>query len=248
MQLMRRNFGIAFVVILVFIPVLLHFDSNKQLEADYTSRIETNSNDHDEISEDGKDTLEVHEGYDDRYRLSENIDKIKLIRDNKTFQKLSYEEKKDVVTAILHCEGRYLGLEEFDIVFSEDLDIMTLGTCNFDNRTITINAKHLRYDTANSVLSTCLHECRHYYQYLMIDLYVKASPKQRNLYAFTSEGVASWYENVINYHSVNDSNNTEEYESYAMQSLEVDARQWANEQVKAYYDAIDEMTKETANK
>ena len=137
MQLMRRNFGIAFVVILVFIPVLLHFDSNKQLEADYTSRIETNSNDHDEISEDGKDTLEVHEGYDDRYRLSENIDKIKLIRDNKTFQKLSYEEKKDVVTAILHCEGRYLGLEEFDIVFSEDLDIMTLGTCNFDNRTIT---------------------------------------------------------------------------------------------------------------
>ena len=48
-------------------------------------------------------------------QLSENIDIIKLIRDNDTFQALDYEKKCEVVQAILYCEARYLGLCEVNL-------------------------------------------------------------------------------------------------------------------------------------
>ena len=252
-QLVMRNFGIACAIVILTVPVLLHFGNNKQLSEDYYSIIRAFNNEEfgDHNHKDVVNNIEVHEVYGDEYRLSENIDTIKLIRDNETFQKLSYDQKCDVVTAILQCEGRYLGLEEFEINFSDDLDVWTLGQFSYSEKIIKINSRqlkdgNLRGGTADEVLNTCLHEARHYYQYLMIDLYKKASPEQRNLYVFTGVGVESWYENSKDYHSANTYEEETQFD-YVTQPLEVDARQYAYEQVEIYHDEIDKLLKDQAD-
>jgi len=224
---------------LVVLPVTLHFGNDRKLSDAYEAagpeRYKAGLHDIAEMPE-------VHEVYGDEYRLSANIDTIKLIRDDDTFQQLDYNKKCEVITAVLRCEGRYLGLEEFEIEF-KDLDDNTLGQFNPGTYCITINAKQIRDGSmpggrADEVLNTCLHECRHYYQYLMMELYANATPEQRNLYVFTSEDVRSWLENAADYYSVRQ-NDTDEYIKYVLQPLEVDAREYAKSEVKAYHLAMD---------
>lgn len=240
-QVLRYNFGIAFIIILLAVPTTLHIKGIRDLPKSSSAVHQ----DEEDIDINDNLPLEVTEVYDDQFKLSENIETIKYIRDDDVFQKLSYDEKKEVVTAILKCEGRYLGLDEFDIVFSNRIGDNTLGSFSYSKRTITINAKPLKDNklpggTADEVLNTCLHEARHFYQYLMIELYEQATPKQRNLLAFTGEGVRSWRNNTKDYHSVN-SEGESIFWDYAMQPLEIDARQYAYSESCVYYEAIDEL-------
>lgn len=168
-QAIRWNCGIAFTVILLLVPASLHFKNAEQASvSNSTVYQEEDSSQNPDITEQIPNKLEVHKVYGDEYCLSENLDTIKLIRDDEVFQQLTYEKKKEVVTAVLRCEARYQGLEEFNIYFSNKLDVGTLGQFNYSKRAIIINAKQLKDGTlpggsAADVLNTCLHECRHYY-------------------------------------------------------------------------------------
>lgn len=260
-QAVRYNFGIAFTIVLIMVPLNLYMQDanlNRKLQRINWAIVCNQKEDynHDPVSmanidNTEEETLEVHEVYGDEFRLANNIDIISLIRDDDVFQNLSYEKKKEVVIAILRCEGRYLGLEEFDIAFKE-LEDDTLGQFSYSKRRITINSKPLKDGSlpggsATKVLETCLHEARHYYSHLMVELLKKASPEQRNLLAFTGEGVASWYENIKDYHSADGEYTEEEYDAYYSQSLEQDARRYAREQIPVYWMAIDELLNEQDN-
>lgn len=237
-MLSKRNVALLCAVSLIMIPVSVHFISEQEILNTFyqISGYETQSS----SSEYG-----VIEVYGDKYRLSENIDTIKLIRNDDTFQALSYEEKCEVVEALLYCEARYLGLCKVNLEFKELKDSL-LGQYDHQTKTIIINSKPLKDGTMpggtnEEVLGTVVHECRHCYQELLSNLYANASPEQRNLYAFTSEGVAAWIENYKDYDTVTDENNIVEYLNYRNQALEQDARRWEKIELVDYFYYIDEL-------
>ncbi len=244
--LVKRNTALICGIALIVIPAAMHFTSEKDIMNTFYQVLG-----YETTVSSASSRYSVIEVYDDRYQLSENIDIIKLIRDNDTFQALDYEKKCEVVQAILYCEARYLGLCEVNLDF-KDLKDSTLGQYNHQTKTITINSKPLKDGTMPGgtnvdVLKTVVHECRHCYQELLAELYVNASPEQRNLYAFTSEGVSAWIENFGDYNTVNDDSNMIAYLNYRNQALEQDARNWEQIELIDYFHRIDELT-DTKNK
>lgn len=237
-QLVRRNVGVACACVLIFVPFSLHFNENAQLTSDYKKiRADVLNPGHDlGISESAN--LVVDKVYDEKYNLENNIDTIKYIRNDEEFSKLSYEEKCNLVETIARCEACYLGLEEF-YVSIEELEDYEYGYFNQRTKTLMINSNLLKDSekgkaSARMVLDTVLHECRHYYQELMIKLYEGATERQRNLYVFTHEGVAEWNDNYHDYHSEIDY-----YEAYRDQVIEVDSRNYSDKMIKWYYEEID---------
>ena len=89
-QVVRRNVGVAAVIAVVALPIGLNCFQNEKLNEDYYEKVcEEYGLNADDI-QDGisgyEGELSVLENYGDEYRLEKNIDTIKLIRDNHTFQ------------------------------------------------------------------------------------------------------------------------------------------------------------------
>lgn len=229
-RLLQRNIGVAAIIVVMVLPVMVRCFPNSSKVAEASQKYQE------------KGELSVSRAYGDEYRLSENIDIIKLIREDDTFQKLDYNEKCEVLKACIYCEARYLGLCEINIEF-DDMEEKVLGSYNHATRTISINAGRIRNGgTAYELLHVCLHECRHCYQHMLADLYSDVEPSQRNLLAFTGEGVGEWVKNIENYRQ--DDGTTQGLIAYQMQPLERDAENYARENVRSFYLTIDEVLQE----
>lgn len=229
----RIKLGLRVAILIVIIGILIGFSrfSNTEVDTTYAEKLQN---------------VSVYEAYGDEYRLSSNIDKIKLIRDNDVFQTLDLEEKKEVLMAVGYCEARYLGLCEISIVFA-DMDDTSLGNYNHETKTITINERPLKNaeltgGSARELCETMFHECRHCYQHLLIELYLDSSPAQRNLILFYNEGVNAWLENMEDYKSGGDT--AVEMLDYVGQSVELDAITYSKEEADTLYGEIDKLLNE----
>lgn len=232
-RLLQRNIGVAAIIVVMVLPVMVRCFPNSGKVAEASQKYQE------------KGELSVSRAYGDEYRLSENIDIIKLIREDDTFQKLDYNEKCEVLKACIYCEARYLGLCEINIEFNDDMEEKVLGSYNHATRTISINAGRIRNGgTAYELLHVCLHECRHCYQHLLVDLYREIEPSQRNLLAFTGDGVGEWVKNMENYRQGDGT--TEGEIAYQMQALELDAENYALENLQSFYLTIDDVLEEQA--
>lgn len=227
-QVIRRNVGVASAIVIIAIPIMLNVESfrNKMETYRYTEEIN------------------VHETYGDEYSIENNIDLIKLIRDNDTFQTLDYERKCEVLKAIGYCEARYLGLCEINFEFRDIESTSLLGVCNYSNKTIFINADPIKDGkisggTSEELLNTVLHECRHCYQYLLSEMYRQVTSEQRNLLIFTKEDVDDWTINFEDYK--NGSEAKDGLKDYFDQPIERDARIYARVRAQKYYLDIDRL-------
>lgn len=238
----RRNMGIAAILVIVLIPISLKMTSEKSINDIYYQRIGYKN----DVTVFDEDDYKVNCMYGDEYRLKKNIDLIKLIRYDSTWQELDYKKKCKVIKAICYCEARYLGLScDLKVEFKDDMRDTTNGEYNHTNTTLYINANHLKNSNmegskADEILNTCLHECRHCYQHLLSEAYVKLSPEQRNLVAFN--GVDDWIKNMNEYNIPD--NSFEAVIKYYYQPLEEDARQYAEKNVSIYHEEIDNILKE----
>lgn len=235
----RRNMAILATVLMVVLPLSFRFFKTEALSEAYINQLQA-------MNDGTSEEIAVHQAYGDEYRMAENIDIIRLIRDNETFQNLSYRQKKEVAEAIIYCEARYLHLCKINVKF-EDLGDDTWGVYNHAEKKISINKKLLQKNgmpgaTAEAVLKTCIHECKHVQQHLWVDMYEEATPEQRALMLFSEEEIDEWVKNFKQY-----SNPTEELEDYLLyyiQPVEKDARKYAEEQVEIYYAEIDSLLAE----
>lgn len=235
----RRNMAILATVLMVVLPLSFRFFKTEALSEAYINQLQA-------MDDGTSEEIAVHQAYGDEYRMAENIDIIRLIRDNETFQNLSYRQKKEVAEAIIYCEARYLHLCKINVKF-EDLGDDTWGVYNHAEKKISINKKLLQKNgmpgaTAETVLKTCIHECKHVQQHLWVDMYEEATPEQRALMLFSEEEIDEWVKNFKQY-----SNPTEELEDYLLyyiQPVEKDARKYADEQVEIYYAEIDSLLAE----
>ena len=245
-HVIRWNIGIALFIILIMLPVSLKFFKKDSHELAYDEKIKELSNDDMFQNMDINEELIVNKIYGDEYRLSDNIDKIKAFRDNETFQALTYEEKCEAIEALIYCEARYQGLCEIDVVFKE-LEEGTAGKYNHAARTIFIDSKIIKDGSRKGgsneeIMRTCIHETRHVYQHLLAELYADVTPEQRNLLAFTENGVRNWIVNFKDYYS--DTDDLEGFKKYLKQPIEEDARRYAEREMKEYFEAIDELLEE----
>lgn len=237
-RLLKRNVAITAAIAIVLAPIATRIFFNTKLVEDNEENLEAAQ---DEID------LSIRISYDDSYQLSENFDMIKFIRDNEIFQSLDYEKKQNVLRAIIYCEARYLGLCKINVEFVDTDNESLLGFYNHKTKTIYINRKpiqdgNLPGGTADELLRTVLHECRHVYQILLSECYYEISPSQRNLYAFYDVG--EWVDNLKNYKS---SDGTIEGQiEYQSQAIELDAEEYSRKEAFIYYMSIDELLKAQA--
>lgn len=170
--------------------------------------------------------------YGDECDLSNNIDRIRPIVFEDEWNELSLQQRQDTVVATVECEAYCMGIPyELEVVFTDDMDYELKGSYYYKEHTIYINNQTLVLDGNETALITLLHELRHCYQHAMCDVYVTLTPEQRNLYCF--DGVDEWCENINNYVDSGDN-----YEDYCTQSLEDDARQYAERRMTAYVDTV----------
>lgn len=253
-QVVRRNMGIAGAIVVIALPIGLVCFQNDKLNEDYYEKVReeqgVNTEDNQETISGSEGELSVCENYGDEYRLEKNIDTLKLIRDNDIFQTLDYEKKCDVLRAVCYCDANYLGLCRINIEFEDIEDDNLLGTYNHETKTITVNAKpikdgSLRGGTSEELLITVLHECRHCYQYLLSEMYVSVNSEQRNLLAFTGEGIDYWITNLGDYKTGDGT--IEGQIEYYTQPVEIDARTYAETKAQVYYLQIDRILDKQTN-
>lgn len=181
-------------------------------------------------------SLEVMNSYGEDYNFENNAQMISKIRPE-IWEHLSFQEKIDVAQAIAHCEANYLGLPDKVVVVAKDLDEYVLG--NYEDYTyrISIDTEHLQYSMAEDVVRTILHEVYHCYQRRCVEVYKKLEPEERNLMMFYR--TADYAQNFNNY-----IDGTKDFDGYSEQALEIDAREYAMQNVEVYYSLIEEAVLE----
>ena len=85
------------------------------------------------------------------------------------WEKLSAQERLDVLQAVANIEQRYLGLPNELNVGVANLDADILGYYTDKTHEIIVSADSLLYDSPWEVLDTICHEAYHSYQYRLVE-------------------------------------------------------------------------------
>ena len=166
--------------------------------------------------------------YSEKYTIKNNTETLSNLKQEK-WEELTIQEKLEVLQVVCNIERNYLGVANTITVKSAVLEDNVLGEYLDEKYTILIDLDHLNTASARSVLNTITHECYHCYQFRLIDLYDNSNEIDRNLAMFNH--VEEYKEEFINYNSDGG------YEYYN-QSVEVDAREYAQAAVVDYYSKL----------
>lgn len=144
---------------------------------------------------------------------------------------MSDQEKINALQIIADIETHYLGIEPF-VVVNAHLGYRTAGTYDPAERTARIDFEKHEGDSPIEYVNTILHECRHAYQHDCIDSLDWSNPDIQNGIYYAP--VRAWRYEHANYISL-----VEDHEAYYSQSIEVDARQYAQDGIYVYQQYID---------
>ena len=164
--------------------------------------------------------------------VSDASDTVRLLREEE-WKELSPQQKLDVLGVVLNIEIRYLGLNHEVYLKSSVLNGETAAHYNHKDHEIVIDLGQLETAAAADVLDSLCHECFHAYQYQMIALYEDTPEKYRNMLLF--QYVGSYIKDTSNY---NDGSG--DLMDYYYQTIEIQARQYAELAVADYYGRIRE--------
>ncbi len=135
---------------------------------------------------------------------------------------LNIEERVDFLQHIANAEKRYLGLNYSLEVKAIVLENGLSAQYDQKEKVIEINYDYLKKCKLEEAISSLAHECRHAYQWALIDLYESSSDEQKKLYVFAY--VPEFIENFKNYKN---NDNVSNYDEYYNQMVEVDARAYS---------------------
>ena len=168
----------------------------------------------------------------EEWTVKNNIDTVRLLREEE-WKELNPQQKLDVLGVVLNIEIRYLGLNHEVYLKSSVLNGETAAHYNHKDHEIVIDLGQLKTAAAADVLDSLCHECFHAYQYQMIALYEDTPEKYRNMLLF--QYVGRYIEETSDY---NDGSG--DLMDYYYQTIEIQARQYAELAVADYYGRIRE--------
>ena len=168
----------------------------------------------------------------EEWTVKNNIDTVCLLREEE-WKKLNSQQKLDVLGVVLNIEIRYLGLNHEVYLKSSVLNGETAAHYSHKDHEIVIDLGQLETASAADVLDSLCHECYHAYQYQMIALYEDTPEKYRNMLLF--QYVGSYIEEMSDYND-----GSSDLMDYYYQTIEIQARQYAELAVADYYGRIRE--------
>lgn len=173
----------------------------------------------------------------DQWSLSNNIETVALLHES-TWHSLDVNEKLNVLATVKNVEMRYFGIPHEVHLCTGDLGENTLGGYNHRDHRITIDIKHLETSPPDEVLDTLLHECRHIYDRLCVELYTQTDNELKNMLLFYN--FDKFQEEFNNYKD----SNTDIWEYY-YQEIEISARNYGKNTVPIYFQYINDYLEET---
>ncbi len=105
-----------------------------------------------------------------------------------------------------------------------------LGTYDSNQHVITININSLKNSSPQKAVEIIAHECYHAYQRCLTHLLADTNEQYKNLLLFTD--IRQYVMEYSDYHDGGETH--EEYEEYYSQSVEEDAREYAESAVERY--------------
>lgn len=173
--------------------------------------------------------------YEDSYKetIRSNFDKVCLLQEH-LWEKLSVQEKLDVMQCCANIERYYLGIPHELKVGTDFTGEYVLGYYDEGKNEIIISADSLLNDTPSEVLNTLCHESYHSYQQCIVEVMENASEDMKSLRMF--ESAHSYATEFEDYKSWGD--------EYYDQECETDARNYAEEAVEDYYRSIEKILAE----
>lgn len=204
--LLRRYLMVAFVV-LFSVPALM------VLVNDDTAGTEYYGNAH------------AVTGSAEENQLINNLDTLRLLMDSE-WNELSAQKKADTLQVIADIETAHMGISPITVVVCQ-LDDQRLGTYDPADRMVRIDLDRHSDDGVLEILNTILHECRHAYQHDCILSVDWTNPAVQQGVYFAQ--VRQWRYEHQNYISA-----SKNWEVYYGQSIEEDAREYADDGVWVY--------------
>jgi len=200
---------IAFNIVLLIIPSFLYYRYEKPAQ-EYVSRIENMS----VVSELKEDELE----------------KFKTKINNCKWEKLSVDEKGDLLLEFIENESVQLGIAP-PMLCVENLDSESYkGLYNHSIKTITVNSYYLISENKEDCLNTVAHELYHAFQHSVIDIMSKLDENDYETNSYFLKG-KTWIAARNSY--AEDGKTSQGYRNNA---LEVDARDYAREVLAKKYE------------
>ncbi len=150
-----------------------------------------------------------------------------------SWERLSDEDKLEVLGTVLDVECDFLGLPwELNLRVCP-LEDGVRGAYNDETLTVKLDSDLFRSGTGEEVLDTLLHECRHAYQYRLVDAFENSGDDYRYLLAFDSAWAFS-----VELQDYRSTTKGDDYWEYYDQEVEMDARSYARQRVWLYFETI----------
>ncbi len=137
------------------------------------------------------------------------------------WKEMNTQEKLDALQVIADMEAGYLQIEPVNVV-SKHLEGKVLGSYDETSRTVSIDFDHHAGYDAMDCLNTLLHECRHAFQHDCVDSLDWSN--EQVLTGMYYAQVRQWRQDFVSY-----TQSGSDQEAYLNQSVEVDAREYADE-------------------
>ena len=157
----------------------------------------------------------------------ENIDSLEKF-DEPEWEKLSFDEKLELLQKIADIEQCRLGIPNKMKVITDSVDKNEMGHYSDSDHTITIKTECMEKYGPWALIKTVCHEAYHGYEHRIIDLYFETSTEKRGLSIF--DDAEKYYEEFKNYNDIDG-----DFYLYYNQLCEEDARKHGQEAVSEYY-------------
>lgn len=166
--------------------------------------------------------------------IAANIKELEMIRPNK-WEKLSVQDKLDILQIIANIERDYLGLSHELRVKAANLDEVVLGCYDDRKHLIQINIDSLIEEDVDEIINTVCHEAYHAYQFSLCESYRKADDASKKLRIY--KDVPEYIDNFRDYKEGTDC-------GYYEQLVEVKAREYGEDGAEEYLERVYEYEKD----
>ncbi len=149
------------------------------------------------------------------------------------WEKLTVQERLDVLQTLAKVERNYLGISHELNVEADNLQENVLGYYKDSTHEIVLNLDVVMQESSWKVLYTVCHEVYHCYQYKIVEVYQEMGEEEKGLMLFDRAKV---YENEF----ANYVDGSDDIYQYAKQECEEDANAYADAAFYEYYTRLNE--------
>lgn len=183
--------------------------------------------------------ISIEDSTDDKWSLSNNIETVAKL-DEATWKTLSLSERLNILGTVKNVEMRYFGINHEVYLSADILNEGVLGSYIAEEHRIIINIEHLKSSDSRDVLQTLLHECRHVYDRMCVDLYNQIDDDYKNMLMF--QNVADFKKEFANY-----SDGSNDISEYYSQAVEKSARTYSALATVEYFEYINDYLGKSNN-